>query len=106
MLTERAATVLNVLVGEYLQTATPVASGEIAQSLDQKLSSASVRDTMARLIEEGYIFRPHVSSGGVSSTVCVIGPKRIEYVAAIGGVRHLSAFLSQMVLGIQGNSAE
>ena len=106
MLTECAATVLNVLVGEYLQTATPVASGEIAQSLDQKPSSTSVPDTMARLIEEGYIFRPHVSSGGVSGTVCVIGPKRMEYVAAIGGVRRISAFMSQMVLGIQGNSAE
>ena len=43
---------------------------------------------------------------GVSGTVCVIGPKRMEYVAAIGGVRHLSAFMSQMVLGIQGNSVE
>jgi len=27
-------------------------------------------------------------------------------VAAIGGVRHLSAFMSQMVLGIQGNVAK
>jgi len=67
MLTERAATVLNALVGEYLQTATPVASDEIARTLYQKLSSASVRNTMARLTEEGYISRPHVSSGGVPS---------------------------------------
>ncbi|MBT97357.1 MAG: heat-inducible transcription repressor HrcA [Dehalococcoidia bacterium] len=65
MLTERAATVLNVLVGQYLQTATLVASDEIARSLDQKLSSASVRNTMVRLTEEGYISWPHVSSGGV-----------------------------------------
>ena len=67
MLTERAATVLNVLVGEYLQTATPVALDEIARILYQKLSSASVRNTMARLTEGGYISRPHVSSGGVPS---------------------------------------
>ena len=38
MLSERAATVLNVLVGEYLQSATPVASDEIARSLSQKIS--------------------------------------------------------------------
>jgi len=169
MLTERTATVLNVLVGEYLQTATPVASDKVARSLDQKLSSASVRNTMARLTEGGYISRPHLSSGGVpydlgyrfyveslpqhprvftkmresvdrdlaqtepdigaenqeeflnpfgvilcnygipqgvSGTICVTGPKRMEYVAAIGGVRHLSAFMSQMVLGIQRNVAE
>ena len=67
MLTEQAATMLNVLVGEYLQTATPVASNEIARTFDQKISSASVPNTMARLTEEGYISQPHVSSGGVHS---------------------------------------
>ena len=67
MLSERAATVLNVLVDEYLQSATPVASDEIARSLDQKISSATVRNTMAQLTEDGYISRPHVSSGGVPS---------------------------------------
>ena len=67
MLSERAATVLNVLVDEYLQSATPVASDEIARSLDQKISSATVRNTMAQLTEDGYISRPHISSGGVPS---------------------------------------
>ena len=43
---------------------------------------------------------------GVSGTICVIGPKRMGYVLAIGGVRHLSAFMSQMVQGIQGNPAD
>ena len=67
MLTERAATVLNALVGEYLQTATPIAPDEITRSLDQKLIFASARNTMARITEEGYISLPHVSSGGVPS---------------------------------------
>ena len=67
MLNERAAAVLNVLVGEYLQSATPVASDDIARSLGHKISSATVRNTMARLNDDGYISRPHVSSGGVPS---------------------------------------
>ena len=67
MLSERAATVLNVLVDEYLQSATPVASDDIARSLGKKISSATIRNTMARLTENGYISRPHVSSGGVPS---------------------------------------
>jgi len=67
MLSERAATVLNVLVDEYLRSATPVASDEIARSISQKISSATVRNTMAQLTEDGYISRPHVSSGGVPS---------------------------------------
>ena len=67
MLNERAETVLNVLVGEYLQTATPVASDDIARGLGNKISPATVRNTMARLNDDGYISRPHVSSGGVPS---------------------------------------
>ena len=55
MLNERAATVLNVLVGEYLQSATSVASDEIARSLGQKISSATAHNTMARIAEGGYI---------------------------------------------------
>ena len=102
MLTERATTVLNVLVGENLQTATPVASDEIARSLDQKISSASVRDTMAGLTEGGYILRPHVSYGGVPYD---LGYR--FYVESLTEHPRLSTnFMSQMVLGIQGNVAE
>ena len=53
MLSERAATVLNVLVGEYLQSATPVASDEIARSRGQKISPATVRNTRAQLTDDG-----------------------------------------------------
>lgn len=67
MLSERAAAVLNVLVGEYLHSATPVASDDIARGLDNKISPATVRNTMSRLTEDGFISRPHVSSGGVPS---------------------------------------
>ncbi len=67
MLTERASTVLNVLVSEYLQSATPVASDDIARSLDHRISPATIRNTMSQLTEDGYISRPHVSSGGVPS---------------------------------------
>ena len=67
MLGERAATILNVLVGEYLQSATPVASDDIARSLGNKISPATVRNTMSQLTENGFISRPHISSGGVPS---------------------------------------
>jgi len=67
MLSDPAATVLNVLVDEYLQSATPVASDGIALSIGKKIRFATVRNSMARLTEDGYISRPHVSSGGVPS---------------------------------------
>ncbi|MCE2466247.1 MAG: heat-inducible transcription repressor HrcA [Dehalococcoidia bacterium] len=63
----RTGTVLNILVDEYINTVAPVASDEIAQRLPRKVSSATIRNEMAELEEEGYITRPHISSGGVPS---------------------------------------
>ena len=67
MLTDRAATVLNLLVNEYVHTASPVASEEIARNPALRVSSATVRSTMSQLTEGGYISRPHVSAGGIPS---------------------------------------
>ena len=67
MLTDRTSTILNLLVDEYVQTATPVASDGIARSPTLRVSPATVRSAMSRLTEEGYISRPHVSAGGVPS---------------------------------------
>ncbi len=67
MLTNRASTILNLLIDEYVQTATPVASDEIARSPALRVSPATVRSAMSQLTEEGYISRPHVSAGGVPS---------------------------------------
>lgn len=67
MVNERTATVLKALVEEYIDTASPVASESIAMHAPVRLSSATVRNKMAELEEEGYIRRPHISSGGVPS---------------------------------------
>ncbi len=67
MLTQRAGSVLNILVNEYINTANPVASDEIARLSPTKVSSATVRNAMSLLTEEGYISRPHVSAGAVPS---------------------------------------
>ena len=67
MLTHRAGSVLNILVNEYISTATPVASEEIARLSPTKVSPATVRNAMSLLTEEGYISRPHVSAGAVPS---------------------------------------
>jgi heat-inducible transcriptional repressor len=67
MLSHRASTILNLLIDEYVQTATPVASDGIARSPALGVSPATVRSAMSQLTEEGYISRPHVSAGGVPS---------------------------------------
>lgn len=67
MLTDRAATVLNILVNEYVQTAIPVASEDIARKPALRVSPATIRSTMSQLTDGGYISRPHISAGGIPS---------------------------------------
>ena len=67
MFRPRTGTVLKVLVNEYINTATPVASEDIANRSPLRVSPATIRNEMAELEEEGYIIRPHISSGGIPS---------------------------------------
>lgn len=53
------------LVGEYIKKAAPVASGFLAGRGSFKLSSATIRNEMAALEEEGYIIQPHTSAGRI-----------------------------------------
>lgn len=67
MLTERQAAILDFIIGQYINSATPVPSSSIAQKRTLKVSSATVRNEMADLEEEGYITRRHISGGGIPS---------------------------------------
>ena len=67
MLSQKTASVLNILVNQYVQTANPVASEDIARLSATKIGPSTVRNAMSQLTEEGYISRPHVSSGGIPS---------------------------------------
>lgn len=68
MLTERQSAILDIIIGEYINSATPVPSSSIAQRQRLKVSSATVRNEMSELEEEGYILRRHVSGGGIPSS--------------------------------------
>jgi len=65
MLTERQARVLELVIGEYVETATPVGSQHIQTKFQLDVSSATVRNDMAELEEAGYLSHPHTSSGRV-----------------------------------------
>ena len=65
VLSDRKRTILSRIIGRYIHTARPVGSGQISRSLDQKLSSATIRNEMMHLEDEGYIKRIHSSSGAV-----------------------------------------
>ncbi len=64
-LDERKATVLRAVVATYIETAQPVGSGRVARSPEVHVSSATVRNDMSALEQEGYLHQPHTSAGRV-----------------------------------------
>ncbi|MBI2872873.1 MAG: heat-inducible transcription repressor HrcA [Chloroflexi bacterium] len=67
VLSTRKKAILNILVRDYIHTASPVGSAQVARHPALGVSPATVRNDMAELEEEGYISRRHVSGGGVPS---------------------------------------
>lgn len=65
MLDDRKAAILHAVVQEYIQTAQPVGSGRIASAPGVEVSSATVRNEMVQLEEQGYLAQPHTSAGRV-----------------------------------------
>ena len=67
MLTERRASILGMVVREYIQTAEPVSSRAIVTNHHLDLSTATIRNELARLEDDGYITQPYTSAGRVPS---------------------------------------
>jgi len=65
MLTERRKKLLQYIVEEHVQSAQPVGSGALRDKYKLAVSSATIRNEMAALEEEGYITHPHTSAGRV-----------------------------------------
>jgi len=62
---ERSKRVLAALVREYISTGEPVASSLLVTAAGLGISSATVRNILARLEEDGYVQQPHTSSGRI-----------------------------------------
>lgn len=62
-MTERQESILNAIVEQYAEVASPVGSSLLAKAFD--VSSATVRAEMAELEKQGYITQPHTSSGRI-----------------------------------------
>src|ERR1700716_1811931 len=60
---ERRFEVLRAIVADYVSTHEPVGSKAIVDRHNLGVSSATVRNDMAALEEEGYITQPHTSAG-------------------------------------------
>lgn len=65
MLDERKTAILRAVVQEYIGTGQPVGSTHIANAPEINVSSATVRNEMAVLEQEGFLAQPHTSAGRI-----------------------------------------
>ena len=66
-LTDRKKQILKIVVEGYVATAEPVGSKAIAEKMPGKISSATIRNELADLVELGYLEQPHTSAGRIPS---------------------------------------
>jgi heat-inducible transcriptional repressor len=62
-LNARSLEILRHIVEAYVETGEPIGSLTVAHRLDMSLSSATIRNIMARLEEMGLLYSPHTSAG-------------------------------------------
>src|SRR3989344_149034 len=59
----RQSRLLTAIIDQFIATALPVGSKRLLQSGDFTISSATIRNEMMFLEDEGYLEQPHVSAG-------------------------------------------
>ncbi len=67
VLTDRRASILEMVVDQYVRTAEPVSSRALVALRHLGVSSATIRNELARLEEDGYVTHPYTSAGRVPS---------------------------------------
>lgn len=67
MLTDRQKIILYSIVDDFLNVLTPISSKHLIDKYNLDISSATVRNDMARLEAEGFLTKPHTSAGRIPS---------------------------------------
>jgi heat-inducible transcriptional repressor len=92
-LDDRKARLLRAVVHEFIQTAEPVGSKVLAERYDLGVSSATIRNELAALEEQGFLSHPHTSAGRVPTD---IGYR--HYVDSLSGVGELALTQQEVVM--------
>jgi len=66
-LTERKKQILKRVVEDYIATPEPVGSKMLCEEMGGAVSSATIRNELADLVEMGYLEQPHTSAGRIPS---------------------------------------
>lgn len=67
MLDDRKLKVLYAIINSYIDTAEPIGSRTISKNFDLGVSSATIRNEMSDLEEQGFLNKPYSSSGRIPS---------------------------------------
>ncbi len=67
MLTDRKLLILRAIIDDYILTGIPVGSRTLSKRDDLRFSSATIRNEMADLEDDGFLEQPHTSSGRLPS---------------------------------------
>jgi heat-inducible transcriptional repressor len=62
---ERKKKILQMVISHYVRTGRPVASSTIVRAYDFPFSSATIRNVLADLEEEGYLTNPYTLAGRI-----------------------------------------
>ena len=62
-LPERQENILGLVIREYIDTVTPISSKVLLEKYNLGVSSATIRNEMVALTEQGYLRQPHTSAG-------------------------------------------
>ncbi len=99
VLSFRERTILNLIVSDYIREATPVASNTLARRHGLGVSSATIRNDVMDLEQNGFLTRPHPSAGAIPldkayrlyvETISVEGPSGLPPEAQSSAKHRLS----------------
>ena len=68
-ITERQREILKRIISEFMRTAQAVGSVTLSEKHNLGISPATLRAEMARLVKQGYLSKPHSSSGRIPTTM-------------------------------------
>lgn len=100
---KRKKMILQAIVEDYIATAEPVGSRNIAKNHDLGLSAATIRNEMADLEEMGFLDKPHTSAGRVPSQLgyrFYVDSLMHRYSATVEEIENLNTALHQRYVNL------
>lgn len=100
---ERKKLILQAIVEDYIASAEPVGSRNIAKNHDLGLSAATIRNEMADLEEMGFLDKPHTSAGRVPSQLgyrFYVDSLMKRYSATVEDIENLNTELHRRYLNL------